>query len=53
MGCQSFFMFIRRLELFHRHIAAGHKLTGEVTRINGTPERPLVYIYTRVMPVTH
>ncbi|WP_067516811.1 hypothetical protein [Endozoicomonas ascidiicola] len=42
-----------RLDLFHRHLQAGHKLTGEVTRKNGTPSRPLLYIYTRVLPVTH
>ncbi len=42
-----------RLDLFHRHLQAGHQLTGEVTRKNGTPARPLLYIYTRVVPVAH
>ncbi len=35
-----------RLELFHRHFKAGHSVSGEVMRKNGTAERPLLYIYT-------
>ena len=37
-----------RADIFHRHLQTGRQVTGRVTRKNGTPERPLVYIYTRV-----
>lgn len=42
-----------RLELFHRHLRSGHIISGEITRKNGTPERPLIYIYTRFVPQSH
>ncbi|KEI70245.1 HIRAN domain-containing protein [Endozoicomonas elysicola] len=42
-----------RLDLFHRHLKAGHSVKGEIARKNGTPERPLIYIYTKVTPATH
>ena len=37
-----------RVDIFHRHLQKGRQVTGEVTRKNGTSERPLVYIYTLV-----
>ncbi|WP_330924456.1 HIRAN domain-containing protein [Candidatus Sororendozoicomonas aggregata] len=42
-----------RLELFHRHLKAGHSVQGEVIRKNGTAERPLLYIYTTIAPNRH
>jgi hypothetical protein len=37
------------LDAFHRLIAGGASLEGEVFRINGTSERPLVYVLTRII----
>ncbi len=42
-----------RLTLFHRHLKAGHHISGEIARKNGTPERPLIYIYTCINPLLH
>lgn len=42
-----------RLDLFHRHLRSGHSISGEITRKNGSPERPLIYIYTRFVPKSH
>jgi hypothetical protein len=42
-----------RLELFHRHLMEGHSISGVIMRKNGTAERPLIYIYTRVNPKLH
>lgn len=39
-----------RLELFHKHFNAGDMISGEVNRRNGTVERPLIYIYTSIIP---
>lgn len=37
------------LDAFHRLITGGASLEGEVFRINGTSERPLVYVLTRII----
>ncbi|WP_252177382.1 HIRAN domain-containing protein [Endozoicomonas sp. 4G] len=42
-----------RLELFHRHLKAGHSVSGEIMRKNGTNERPLIFVYTKVNPQFH
>lgn len=39
-----------RLELFHRYLNAGYLISGEIIRKNGTLQRPLVYVFTRVAP---
>lgn len=39
-----------RLELFHTHLNRGNAICGEIVRMNGTPQRPLVYVYVRVVP---
>lgn len=36
------------LDMLHRMLDRGAKLEGEVFRINGSPERPLVYVFTRI-----
>ena len=41
-----------RLDLFHRHLDAGHAIQGSIARKNGTSERPLVYVYTQIIPVS-
>lgn len=42
-----------RLELLHRFYRLGHSISGEIVRKNGTPERPLIYIYSRFIPKAH
>ena len=42
-----------RLDLFHRNLRSGHIISGEIARKNGSPERPLIYIYTRFVPKSH
>lgn len=37
------------LDMLHRMLEGGATLEGEVFRINGTSERPLVYILTRIL----
>lgn len=39
-----------RLDLFHKHLDAGDAIQGEIVRKNGTAERPLVYVYTQIIP---
>lgn len=36
------------LDMLHRMLDRGAHLDGEVFRINGSPERPLVYVLTRI-----
>lgn len=36
------------LDTLHRMLGRGAHLEGEVFRINGSPERPLVYVLTRI-----
>ncbi|AXY41790.1 MULTISPECIES: HIRAN domain-containing protein [Halomonas] len=36
------------LDMLHRMLDRGAALDGEVFRINGSPERPLVYVLTRI-----
>ena len=40
-----------RLDLFHRLLNTGHRITGNVMGKNGTENRPLVYIFTSVSTV--
>ena len=42
-----------RTQLFHRHLEQGHAIHGHVVRKNGTPERPLIYIYVSIEPTVH
>lgn len=37
------------LDMLHRMLQGGATLEGEVFRINGTSERPLVYVLTRIL----
>lgn len=41
------------LDMLHRMLDEGATLEGEVFRINGTTERPLVYVLTRILKDDH
>lgn len=47
-GCKLGYVPRGHLDMLHRMLSDGAVLTGEVFRINGTSERPLVYVLTRV-----
>ena len=48
-GCKLGYVPRGNLDMLHRMLKEGATLEGEVFRTNGTSERPLVYILTRIL----